>query len=164
MISPGSIDTANLRLLIDARVVPRNHFGRQLAGGLLLLILVWMLYGAIQNKAFGWQVVGHYLFDREILRGLWLTLWLTALVSVLGFIFGAVLAVMRRSANTVLRSASICYVWIFRSTPLLVQLLFFSFRKVPFTCSYYPGKRNLAGKYQQLPIGHIPREIYYNQQ
>jgi hypothetical protein len=27
---------------------------------------------------------------------------------------------------------------------ILLQVLFFSFRKVPFTCSYYPGKKNLA--------------------
>jgi hypothetical protein len=27
---------------------------------------------------------------------------------------------------------------------ILVQVLFFNFRKVPFTCSYYPGKRNIA--------------------
>src|SRR5262249_27500566 len=27
---------------------------------------------------------------------------------------------------------------------VLMQVLFFNFRKVPFTCAYYPGKRNLA--------------------
>jgi len=27
---------------------------------------------------------------------------------------------------------------------VLVQVLFFSFRKVPFTCSYFPGKKNMA--------------------
>ncbi len=27
---------------------------------------------------------------------------------------------------------------------ILVQVLFFSFHKVPFTCSYYPGKKNFA--------------------
>jgi polar amino acid transport system permease protein len=43
---------------------------------------------------------------------------------VLGFLLGTVLAVMRLSGNPVLRTLSWGYVWIFRSTPLLVQLLF----------------------------------------
>ncbi|MFF6636232.1 amino acid ABC transporter permease [Streptomyces althioticus] len=43
---------------------------------------------------------------------------------VLGFLIGTVLAVMRLSGNPVLRTLSWGYVWIFRSTPLLVQLLF----------------------------------------
>ena len=27
---------------------------------------------------------------------------------------------------------------------LLLQIIFFNFRKVPFTCAYYPGKKNMA--------------------
>jgi polar amino acid transport system permease protein len=43
---------------------------------------------------------------------------------VLGFLLGTPLAVMRLSSNPVLSALSWGYVWIFRSTPLLVQLLF----------------------------------------
>jgi polar amino acid transport system permease protein len=58
-----------------------------------------------------------------VLRGLWLTLWLTAVVMALGFALGTLLAVLRLSANPVLRAVSRGYVWLFRSIPILVQLL-----------------------------------------
>lgn len=69
-------------------------------------------------------VVGQYFTTAAVLDGLLLTLWLTAVVMVLGFLLGTVLAVMRLSDNPVLKTLSWGYVWIFRSTPLLVQLLF----------------------------------------
>ena len=68
--------------------------------------------------------MGRYFTTPAVLDGLLLTLWLTAAVMVLGFLLGTVFAVMRLSANPVLRTISWGYVWIFRSTPLLVQLLF----------------------------------------
>jgi polar amino acid transport system permease protein len=105
-------------------LVPRRHLGRALAGAAIFVLLAWLAVGAIRNPAFGWRTVIHYLFNAEILRGLGLTLWLTALVAVLGFGLGIPLALMRLSGNPVLRAASAAYVWIFRSVPLLVQLLF----------------------------------------
>jgi polar amino acid transport system permease protein len=77
-----------------------------------------------RNKAFQWDVVGDYFTSASVLRGLWLTLWLTALVMVLGFALGTLLAAFRLSANPVLRAVSWGYVWLFRSMPILVQLLF----------------------------------------
>nr|WP_326690270.1 MULTISPECIES: ABC transporter permease subunit [unclassified Streptomyces] len=71
-----------------------------------------------------WDVVGRYFTTPTVLDGLPLTLWLTGAVMVLGFLLGTALAVIRLSANPVLRTLSRGYVWVFRSTPLLVQLLF----------------------------------------
>ncbi|MGW2033478.1 amino acid ABC transporter permease, partial [Streptomyces sp. NPDC001811] len=68
-------------------------------------------------------VVGDYFTSDSVLRGLWLTLWLTAVVMVLGFALGTLLAAFRLSANPVLRAVSWGYVWLFRSIPILVQLL-----------------------------------------
>jgi polar amino acid transport system permease protein len=125
MSSPEGVETGELSRLADASVVPRRRVGSKIAGLVTLLILAWMSFGVVNNRAFGWHVVGQYLFSHEILRGLWLTLWLTTLVSALGFALGTLLAVMRLSGNPVLRAASAGYVWIFRSVPLLVLLLFF---------------------------------------
>jgi polar amino acid transport system permease protein len=105
-------------------VMPRRHLGRALAGGAVLLLLIWLGVAAVRNPAFEWATVIHYLFNGDILRGLGVTLWLTAVVTVLGFALGVPLALMRLSANPVLRSTSAAYVWLFRSVPLLVQLLF----------------------------------------
>lgn len=77
----------------------------------------------LRNRAFQWNVVADYFTSASVLRGLWLTLWLTAVVMVLGFALGTLLAVFRLSANPVLRAVGWGYVWLFRSIPILVQLL-----------------------------------------
>ncbi|MPY56823.1 amino acid ABC transporter permease [Streptomyces spongiae] len=106
------------------RIVPRRHIGRWLTAAAALLVFVMVLNSVVRNDAFQWEVVGRYFTTAAVLDGLLLTLWLTGVVMVLGFLLGTPLAVMRLSANPVLRTLSWGYVWIFRSTPLLVQLLF----------------------------------------
>ncbi|MGW5284911.1 amino acid ABC transporter permease [Streptomyces collinus] len=106
------------------RVVPRRHLGRRLTAGVALLLLAMAVNSVIRNRAFQWDVVGRYLTTAAVFDGLLLTLWLTGAVMVLGFLLGIPLAVMRLSGNPVLRTLSWGYVWIFRSVPLLVQLLF----------------------------------------
>ncbi|WP_031143945.1 amino acid ABC transporter permease [Streptomyces xanthophaeus] len=105
-------------------IVPRRRVGRWFAGAGALLVLAMVLGSVVRNDAFQWDVVGQYFTTSAVLHGLLLTLWLTAAVMVLGFLFGTVLAVLRLSSNPVLRTLSWGYIWIFRSTPLLVQLLF----------------------------------------
>ncbi|MBH5338621.1 ABC transporter permease subunit [Streptomyces pactum] len=105
-------------------VVPRRHPGRWTAAVIALVLFALVVNSVVRNDAFQWDVVGDWFTTRAVLDGLLLTLWLTGAVMVLGFLLGTGLAVMRLSANPVLRSLSWGYVWIFRSTPLLVQLLF----------------------------------------
>lgn len=104
--------------------MPRRHFGRWSAAAAALLVFAMVAGSVVRNSAFQWDVVGRYFTTGAVLDGLLLTLWLTGAVMVLGFLLGTLLAVMRLSANPVLRTLSWGYVWIFRSTPLLVQLLF----------------------------------------
>ncbi|MEU6982653.1 amino acid ABC transporter permease [Streptomyces sp. NPDC046324] len=105
-------------------VVPRRRVGRWLTAGVALLVFAMVVNSVVRNRAFQWEVVGQYVTTAAVLDGLLLTLWLTAVVMVLGFLLGIPLAVMRLSGNPVLGSLSWGFVWIFRSTPLLVQLLF----------------------------------------
>jgi polar amino acid transport system permease protein len=106
------------------RIVPRRHAGRWAAAVVALLVLAMVLNSVVRNDAFQWDVVGRYFTTAAVLDGLLLTLWLTAAVMALGFLLGTLLAVLRLSANPVLRTLSWGFIWIFRSTPLLVQLLF----------------------------------------
>ncbi|MET9364544.1 amino acid ABC transporter permease [Streptomyces sp. NPDC006632] len=106
------------------RIVPRRQTGRRLAAAAALLVFAMVVNSVVRNRAFQWDVVGRYFTTAAVVDGLLLTLWLTGVVTLLGFLLGIPLAVMRLSANTVLRTLSWGYVWIFRSTPLLVQLLF----------------------------------------
>ncbi|WP_017348612.1 amino acid ABC transporter permease [Pantoea sp. A4] len=98
----------------------RRHISA-VAVSAVLLFLVWQ---AAENPAFDWPLVSHYLFDAQILNGLWTTLWLTAVVTLLGVVFGVGIALMRLSRNPVVALIAWSYIWLFRATPLLVQLLF----------------------------------------
>ncbi|WP_327167427.1 amino acid ABC transporter permease [Streptomyces subrutilus] len=123
-VPPGSTAAGDPSGAQLPRIVPRRHLGRLLAAAGALLVFAMVLRSVILNQAFQWGVVGEYFTTSAVLDGLLLTLWLTGAVMVLGFLLGTVLAVMRLSDNPVLRTLSWGYVWIFRSTPLLVQLLF----------------------------------------
>ncbi|MFJ8309210.1 MULTISPECIES: amino acid ABC transporter permease [unclassified Streptomyces] len=106
------------------RIVPVRRTGQWAAAVAVLVLLGLALASVVRNQAFQWGVVADYFATTAVLRGLWLTLWLTAVVMALGFALGTLLAVMRLSANPVLRAVSWGYVWLFRSTPILMQLLF----------------------------------------
>ncbi|GHH74987.1 putative amino acid ABC transporter, permease protein [Streptomyces sulfonofaciens] len=106
------------------RIVPRRRPGQWAAAVVLLVLLALAIRSVLRNRAFQWDVVAHYFTSTAVLRGLGLTLWLTAVVMALGFALGALLAAMRLSGNPVLRAVSWGYVWLFRSVPILVQLLF----------------------------------------
>lgn len=105
------------------RIVPRRRYGQWTAAVAVLLLLGLALTSILRNDAFQWDVVAAYVTTGSVLRGLWLTLWLTAVVMALGFALGTLLAAARLSANPVLRAVSWGYVWLFRSIPILVQLL-----------------------------------------
>ncbi|MGY3335454.1 polar amino acid transport system permease protein [Streptomyces filamentosus] len=105
-------------------VVPARRTGQWTAAAVVLVLLGLGLVSVVRNDAFQWDVVAAHFTSASVLRGLGLTLWLTAAVMLLGFALGTLLAVLRLSANPVLRAVSWGYVWFFRSTPILVQLLF----------------------------------------
>ncbi|AYN42110.1 amino acid ABC transporter permease [Streptomyces dangxiongensis] len=105
------------------RIVPQRRYGQWAAAVAVLVLLGLAVNSVVRNKAFQWDVVADYFTSDSVLRGLWLTLWLTAVVMVLGFALGTLLAAFRLSANPVLRAVGWGYVWLFRSIPILVQLL-----------------------------------------
>ncbi|MGV9880400.1 amino acid ABC transporter permease [Streptomyces sp. NPDC003006] len=102
------------------RIVTRPRVGQWTAAALVLALLALAVNSVARNEAFQWGVVADYFTTASVLRGLGLTLWLTAAVMALG----TLLAIGRLSANPVLRAVSWGYVWFFRSMPILVQLLF----------------------------------------
>lgn len=86
-----------------------------------------LVNSVITNDGFRWPVVWQYLFSQPVLNGLGNTLLLTVLSMVIGIVGGIVLAVMRLSPNPILAAVAAVYIWIFRGTPLIAQLLFWNF-------------------------------------
>jgi len=70
------------------------------------------------------SVVWRFLFNSVILEGAQRTLIVALVAQVLGVALGVVSALMRMSKNPLLSGPANFYVWFFRGTPLLIQLLF----------------------------------------
>ncbi|WP_137726111.1 amino acid ABC transporter permease [Prescottella subtropica] len=105
------------------RAVPLRHPGRWVAAVVVLGLFGLFVYGAATNPEFHWDIYGQYLFDERIVSGAWKTLQLTVLSMAIAIVLGVLLAVMRLSPNPVLRSAAWLYLWVFRGTPVYVQLV-----------------------------------------
>jgi polar amino acid transport system permease protein len=124
--------------LLAARLVPLRRPGQWVSAVVILVLLAMLVHTLVTNPRFQWHVVWSYFTTSSVLHGLVLTLWLTAAVMVCGYLLGILFAVMRLSHNPILRSVSFGYVWLIRSVPPLVQLLF-----------WY----ELASLYPQLSLG-----------
>ena len=70
------------------------------------------------------SVVWKFLFNSVILEGAQRTIVVALIAQVLGVALGVVSALMRMSKNPLLSGPANFYVWFFRGTPLLIQLLF----------------------------------------
>jgi len=91
----------------------------------VVAVLVAMgVHGLVTEKGFGWPVVGQYFASTQVLNGLLVTIELTVIAMAIGVVGGIILAVMRMSPNPLVGGVSWLYIWFFRGTPLLVQLLF----------------------------------------
>src|SRR4051794_15326108 len=109
------------------RAVPVRHRGRWVVSAIVLFVVVVAIHSVATNPRFGWGTVGHYLFTHRILAGLVKTLELTVIAMVVGVLLGVVLAVMRLSPNPLGSGGGWVYIWLFRGTPVLVQILFWGF-------------------------------------
>ena len=103
-------------------VARRLHWGRWLAAALIILVLA-ALGRAFANGQIEWAYVGRFLTVPAILDGIKNTVIMAVLAMALGIVLGIVVAVMRLSSNPVLASVAAGYTWLFRGTPLILQLL-----------------------------------------
>jgi polar amino acid transport system permease protein len=111
----------------EIQAVPVRHWGRWVAGAIVLFLLVVAIHSVATNSRFGWGVVGDFLFDPRIRHGALVTIELTVVSMAIGIVLGVVLAVMRLSPNPLVSSFSWLYIWFFRGTPVLVQILFWNY-------------------------------------
>ncbi|MFF4105615.1 amino acid ABC transporter permease [Streptomyces sp. NPDC001903] len=108
-------------------VVPLRHYGRWIAAVAAIAALIGVAGSLAKNSNLHWEIIGHFLFADLIFSGLVTTLWLTVAAMALGLILGTLVAVMRLSSNPVLYGMSSLFVWFFRGTPLLVQIIFWGY-------------------------------------
>ncbi|MET9440712.1 amino acid ABC transporter permease [Streptomyces sp. NPDC006610] len=129
---PASDDPASLK------VVPARHYGRWAAAVAVVVLVAQFVHGLATNPVWEWKVFRDYVLSETIVQAVWVTLQLTAYATVLGFLLGTVLAFMRLSRSPVLQTVAWTYVWVFRSIPMIVQLVFWF---------------NLSALYEELGVG-----------
>jgi polar amino acid transport system permease protein len=122
----------------DLTVVAAKHPWRWVSTVIVLILVAQLVHGLATNPGWDWTTFGGYFLEKSIMHALLVTLELTFAGAVLGFLGGLALAAMRLSKNPVLHTVSWIYTWVFRSVPLIVQLLFWA---------------NLGYLYQSLQVG-----------
>jgi len=129
--------------------VPVRHPWRWVAAAVLLVLAAMFVHGLVTNPAWQWDAVWANFFSKEVLDGLVITIELTVLAMVIGVVLGIVVAVMRLSPNPILAGVAWLYAWFFRGTPVLVQIVFWSY---------------LARLYQYLSLGipFGPEFVYFD--
>uniref|UniRef100_A0AAU3I4Y2 Histidine/lysine/arginine/ornithine transport system permease protein HisM n=1 Tax=Streptomyces sp. NBC_01393 TaxID=2903851 RepID=A0AAU3I4Y2_9ACTN len=104
------------------RAIPVRHYGRYVSAVIAIALLVSVIYAFSQGQI-NWGAIPDYFFDQRVIDGVLKTLLLTFLSMVIGIGGGILLAVMRLSKNPVTSSIAWFYIWFFRGTPVLVQLV-----------------------------------------
>lgn len=119
-------------------VVPVRHYGRWLLALIVAVIAAAIVY-AFARADIKWSATWSYLGKRLIITGMLHTLELTVLAMIMALVLGTCAAVMRQSQNPVLKVVSAFYAWLFRGTPLLVQLLIWFNLSLVFKTVTIPG-------------------------
>lgn len=109
---------------VNDDIIPARFPGRWLAAIVCLILLALLVSSLWTNPGYNWGVVAHYFTMATVLGGLGWTLLLTVLAMAIGIAIGIIAALMRQSSNPVLSLLSAGYIWFFRGTPVLVQLIF----------------------------------------
>ena len=110
------IDVEKLRI-----VHPKPY--RQILVSIILLAVLGFIAHAFWVGAIEWRYVSDYLFAPPILRGVRGTIVMTFCAMVVGIVLGTIVAIMRMSSVATLRTTALGYIWLFRGTPALLQLL-----------------------------------------
>jgi polar amino acid transport system permease protein len=105
------------------KVVPARNPGRWVATAAVALLLAMVVHSLVTNPRWEWGIVGQYLTETSIVQGVLTTIELTLITAAIGFALGTVLALMRLSRSPLLQAVSWGYTWVFRSVPLILQLL-----------------------------------------
>jgi polar amino acid transport system permease protein len=124
--------------------VPVRHPGRWAAIVIIAVLVAMAVNSVVTNENWQWGFIRDNAFATPVVQGVWTTLWLTAVSMLMGVLLGIVLAVMRLSPNPVLSGSAWFYVWVFRGTPVLVQLTIWAqlgslYRSISLGVPFGPG-------------------------
>ena len=122
--SASAATPATKRRPKENQAIPLRHPGRWVFAAVVLVLLGIFLFDAASREAYHWDTYFKYILDTRIAVAALHTIALTILAMIVGVVLGSIVAVLRMSPNPVLQGVSWLYLWIFRGTPVYVQLVF----------------------------------------
>lgn len=122
----------------ELTVVPRRHIGRWIGAIAVTAFMVWLAL-SFANAQLDWSIVAEYLTYPVMIEGILIALLLTVISMLIGIAMGVITAVMRMSKNPVTSSVAWLYIWVFRGTPVYLQLLMWFNIALIFPLVFVPG-------------------------
>ena len=111
----------------DVVAIPLRRPWRWIGAIAVFAFVVWFITTIATNPNLDFSTVSEFLFDPRILSGVWLTIVITVVSMVVSTLLSIVIAAMRLAQNPVMSSVAWFYVWAFRGTPLLVQIVLWGY-------------------------------------
>lgn len=106
------------------RVIHRRQWGSWFFGAVVLVALALLVKAAASSKVIDLGVFVQYVFSKNILVGAGHSVMLGSIALLLAVAVGLIVAMMRVSGNPILVGFASSYVYLFRGTPMLIQLIF----------------------------------------
>jgi len=110
--------------MTSRKIIPARNWGQRLIAVVLIAVVILLAFMVATSRHIAWSAIPQYIFDETILDGVKLTILFTVLSMIISIVAGAILATMRLASNPVLSGFASLYIWFFRGTPLLVQIIF----------------------------------------
>ncbi len=110
--------------MTSQKIIPARNWGQRMIAVVLIAVVVLLVFMVATSRHIAWSAIPQYIFDETILDGIELTILFTVLSMIISIVAGAILATMRLASNPVLSGFASLYIWFFRGTPLLVQIIF----------------------------------------
>jgi polar amino acid transport system permease protein len=102
--------------------VPVRHYGRYVSAVVVVSLLGGLIY-AFGTADIKYDTTKHFFTFDTIIKGAGRTLMLSVLAQIIGVALGVLSAVMRQTGNPVTGAVAWLYIWFFRGTPVILQLL-----------------------------------------
>ncbi|ASU40961.1 ABC transporter permease [Herbaspirillum sp. meg3] len=138
MTTPSSSPSSSPFAIDHLKIVPRRFYGRWLSAALILLVFAFII-NAFAHGQIEWKIVAQFMTAKVIMHGLLNTILMTIYAMTIGIVLGVIFAVMVMSPNPMLKAIAGFYIWFFRGTPLLLQMLLWFNLALVFPMMGIPG-------------------------
>ncbi|MEU1942872.1 amino acid ABC transporter permease [Streptomyces sp. NPDC059474] len=102
----------------------RRRPGLLVANAIVLVLAAMAVTTIFTNPRFEWNTVAKYFFEIRVLKGIGVSIGMTAVTMAISLVTGTLVALMRMGDSRLMSTVAAAFIWVFRSIPMLVQLLF----------------------------------------